>query len=306
MCRSKLVLLIAFSHLGFHSGFDRCHRLVDGLSDHLLDELVFIDGQLYRHEFGRTEREIVPGTPVRCFTKSTNMAFEDAFAHVVGEIGGDWDKWKSELGARNRESKNSAKYKSRPELLAHWQSEMTAQELASCFLTRLKPPRIQACVTAPCSGCWPTRSPRSGPSGTSGSKIITPSGKRFLLRFKEKGGKEKELPVRHKLEELLDQYLEATGLENEPEPPLFPAAIRKTGKLSRRPLTRTDATDMLKRRLKQAGLPAHNSLHWFRATGITNVLENDCSRRWGEEFKRPLSFPYERQSRGGGHPPLHG
>jgi hypothetical protein len=29
-----------------------------------------------------------------------------------------------------------------------------------------------------------------------------PSGKRFLLRFKEKGGKEKELPVHHKLEEL--------------------------------------------------------------------------------------------------------
>ncbi|HSZ78344.1 MAG TPA: hypothetical protein VK775_13140, partial [Chthoniobacterales bacterium] len=27
-----------------------------------------------------------------------------------------------------------------------------------------------------------------------------PSGKRFLLRFKEKGGKEKELPVHHKLE----------------------------------------------------------------------------------------------------------
>src|SRR5262249_37099821 len=67
----------------------------------------------------------------RKLMKSTNIAFDDAFAHVVGEIGGDWDKWKSELGARNRESKSSAKYKSRSELLAHWQSEMTAQELAS-------------------------------------------------------------------------------------------------------------------------------------------------------------------------------
>src|SRR6202049_132066 len=37
-----------------------------------------------------------------------------------------------------------------------------------------------------------------------------PSGKRFFLRFKEKGGKEKELPVHHKLEELLDEYLKAT------------------------------------------------------------------------------------------------
>jgi integrase len=38
---------------------------------------------------------------------------------------------------------------------------------------------------------------------------------------------------------------------------------------------RTDAADMLKRRLKQAGLPAHYSPHSFRATGITNFLEND-------------------------------
>jgi hypothetical protein len=37
---------------------------------------------------------------------------------------------------------------------------------------------------------------------------------------------------------------------------------------------RTDADDMLKRRLKQAGLPTHYSPHSFRATGITNFLEN--------------------------------
>ena len=34
---------------------------------------------------------------------------------------------------------------------------------------------------------------------------------------------------------------------------MFPAAIGKTGKLSRRPLVRTNVADMLKRRLKQAG-----------------------------------------------------
>jgi integrase/recombinase XerD len=32
---------------------------------------------------------------------------------------------------------------------------------------------------------------------------------------------------------------------------------------------------MLKRRLKQAVLPAHYSPHSFRATGITNFLDND-------------------------------
>jgi integrase/recombinase XerD len=58
--------------------------------------------------------------------------------------------------------------------------------------------------------------------------------------------------VHHKLEEILDQYLKITGLEKEPGSPLFPASIGKTGKLSRRPLVRTDAANMLKRRLKEA------------------------------------------------------
>jgi site-specific recombinase XerD len=43
------------------------------------------------------------------------------------------------------------------------------------------------------------------------------SGKRFLLRFKEKGGKEKELPVHHKLEEILDEYLKAQALRRSPD-----------------------------------------------------------------------------------------
>jgi hypothetical protein len=64
-------------------------------------------------------------------------------------------------------------------------------------------------------------------------------------------------------------------LRSEPGSLLFPAALGKTGKRSRRPLVRTDTADMLKRRLKQAGLPAHYSPHPFRATGITNFLEND-------------------------------
>src|SRR5271165_2263426 len=67
----------------------------------------------------------------RALMKSTNMAFDAAFAHVIAEIGGDWDKWKSNLGARNRESKGSAKYKARQELVAHWQSEMTPEERES-------------------------------------------------------------------------------------------------------------------------------------------------------------------------------
>jgi hypothetical protein len=78
----------------------------------------------------------------RALMKSTNMAFDDAFAHVVAEIGGDWDKWKSGLGARSREKKEATIFKRREELLAHWQSEMTSKERES-----LRPERVKG--TAP-------------------------------------------------------------------------------------------------------------------------------------------------------------
>jgi hypothetical protein len=81
--------------------------------------------------------------------RSTNMAFDDAFAHVIAEIRGDWDKWKSDLGARDRESKSSVKYKARQELVTHWQSEMTSEELAS-----LQPERVKS---APCQNLLDVR-----------------------------------------------------------------------------------------------------------------------------------------------------
>jgi len=111
-----------------------------------------------------------------------------------------------------------------------------------------------------------------------------------LLRFREKGGKEKELPVHHKLEELLDEYLQATGLGTEPGSLLFPAVLRNTSQPSRRRLRRTDASDML----KQAGLPAHYSPHSFRATGITKFLQNDgtleAAQRIAGHAEGPQSF----------------
>jgi conjugative relaxase-like TrwC/TraI family protein len=77
------------------------------------------------------ERYTVLEAQARALMRSTNMAFDDAFTHVIAEIGGDWDKWKSDLGARARESKSSAKYKARQELVSHWKREMTLVELAS-------------------------------------------------------------------------------------------------------------------------------------------------------------------------------
>jgi site-specific recombinase XerC len=53
-------------------------------------------------------------------------------------------------------------------------------------------------------------------------------GKRSVLRFSEKGGKEKEIPVHHRLEAILDRYLDASGLRDRPDSPLFLAARGKT------------------------------------------------------------------------------
>ncbi|MBV8969446.1 MAG: tyrosine-type recombinase/integrase [Verrucomicrobia bacterium] len=51
------------------------------------------------------------------------------------------------------------------------------------------------------------------------------TGKRSLIRFKEKGGKEKEIPVHHKLEEILDEYLSVSKLREKANTPLFPTTL---------------------------------------------------------------------------------
>ena len=100
------------------------------------------------------------------------------------------------------------------------------------------------------------------------------TGKRSLIRLTEKGGKEKEIPVHHKLEEILDEYLEVSGLKHQSDAPLFPATLGKTRELGIRAITRIDGARLLKRRLKDIGIVGNYSPHSFRATGITNYLEN--------------------------------
>jgi site-specific recombinase XerD len=100
------------------------------------------------------------------------------------------------------------------------------------------------------------------------------TGKRSLIRFKEKGGKEKEIPVHHKLEEILDEYLKVSKLREKPDTPLFPTTLGKSRELGSRPMTRFDGANLLKRRLRDAGIVGDYSPHSFRATGITNYLEN--------------------------------
>ncbi len=101
-----------------------------------------------------------------------------------------------------------------------------------------------------------------------------PQGKRWWVRLHEKGGKHHEMPVHHKAEEYLDAYINAAGLVGRKKVPLFVTAIGKTGVLSNRRMTRKDVYMMVRRRAKDAKIKTKIGCHTFRATGITNYLEN--------------------------------
>lgn len=98
-------------------------------------------------------------------------------------------------------------------------------------------------------------------------------GTQFVLRFQEKGGKSREIPVRHDLEGFIRAYLDATSLASEPKDrPLFRSTLRRTKQLTGNPLTTKSICELVKRRLKDAGLPSRLSPHSFRVTAITDLL----------------------------------
>lgn len=99
-------------------------------------------------------------------------------------------------------------------------------------------------------------------------------GTQWSLRFTEKGGKSREIPVRHDLERYLFEYFEAAKIEPAySAAPLFRTSVRRTGVLTANPMTGGDMCRMVKRRLRAAGLPRHLSPHSFRVTTITDLLE---------------------------------
>jgi site-specific recombinase XerD len=100
------------------------------------------------------------------------------------------------------------------------------------------------------------------------------AGDQWMLHFDEKGGKSREIPVRHDLERMLFEYIDAAGLRNAPKAaPLFRTAYRKTGRLSETPLSVLDGCRMFKRRARDAGLPIQVSPHSIRVTAVTDLLE---------------------------------
>ena len=98
-------------------------------------------------------------------------------------------------------------------------------------------------------------------------------GDQHCLRFREKGGKQREIPVRHDLRGFMSDYLDAANLADEPKPsPLFRTSIRRTRVMTDNGMTAGDMQRMVKRRIRAAGLSDRLSPHSFRVTTITDLL----------------------------------
>ena len=115
-------------------------------------------------------------------------------------------------------------------------------------------------------------------------------GTQYVLHVMEKRGKIRKIPVRHELEKWLIQYMDTAKLGLEPKDwPIFRTAIRKTGQLTpyspadpkngqpraKGVMTPNDMHRMLKRRLKDAGLPTVYSCHSFRVCVATDLLQQE-------------------------------
>jgi site-specific recombinase XerD len=129
------------------------------------------------------------------------------------------------------------------------------------------------------------------------------AGDQWMLHFEEKGGKSREIPVRHDLEQIVGEYIEAARLHNVPrEAPLFRTAYRKTGQLTENGMYVVDVCRMVKRRLKDARLPSQLSPHSFRVTTITDLLEQgvaleDVQRLAGHSDPRTTRLYDRRQKK---------
>jgi integrase/recombinase XerD len=86
---------------------------------------------------------------------------------------------------------------------------------------------------------------------------IQKDGHRYVLPFPDKGGKSWEIPVRHGLEGFIMAFVDEAGIAGEArESRLFRASHGWTRKLWGKAMPSKLICELVKRRLKDAGLPS--------------------------------------------------
>ncbi len=92
--------------------------------------------------------------------------------------------------------------------------------------------------------------------------------RRQWIRLHEKGGKLHDMPCNHNAEAFLLAYIDDTGIAADAKGPLF-RSVGRDGKLTRNPLHRVKAFELVRKRAAAAGIATRIGNHSFRATGIT-------------------------------------
>lgn len=113
---------------------------------------------------------------------------------------------------------------------------------------------------------------------------LVDEGNHLMIRFREKGGKDRSIPARISLRAVLDDYLAILPMNgSSKDDPVFRSAIGRTGLLAKSPMSAMSAMSaidicrMVKRRLKAARLPSSASPHSFRSCTATDLLEQGVS-----------------------------
>lgn len=98
------------------------------------------------------------------------------------------------------------------------------------------------------------------------------TGDQYCLRFKEKGGKARQIPCRYDLQRFILEYMDVAGI-TDTKSPLFRSAIGRTKTLTDRGMASGDIARMMTRRCRRIHLSLRFSPHSFRVTTITDLLE---------------------------------
>lgn len=102
---------------------------------------------------------------------------------------------------------------------------------------------------------------------------LVDEGRQFSMRFAEKGGKARTIPLRHDLQGYVQEYCSVVCSDFAvKDAPLFRSAAGRSGRLTEHPLSSIDICRMVKRRLKLAKLPTSISPHSFRSCTATDLL----------------------------------
>lgn len=110
-------------------------------------------------------------------------------------------------------------------------------------------------------------------------KHLEHDGSQYCLRFEEKGGMSRLIPVRHDVEGFLVEYLQAAGMRGAKDGPLFRSAVRKTKTLTGKSMSAIDMCRMVKRRMRDAELPPRLSPHFLPGGNADESLgAGGCAR----------------------------